>query len=541
MAMGVICLLMLASPGLAQSAAEYFVSSLPDVAADAYFPTMHAGTLPVSDDSSLFFWHIASQFQVTEPKTVLWLNGGPGCSSMDGALLELGPFRFSEDGSELVENVNGWNKYANLLFLDQPFGTGYSEVNEKNYVHDLEHVAENVLLFLQKWYEVFPEHKTHELYLAGESYAGQYIPYIYQAIAANDSSIPVAGVYLNNPWIDPAHQYLSYVPFIRKKGLITKEKDLETLEHLHTECAQSLSESEAIHVDNDVCNRISQYALKVYEGAKSCFNIYNIELTDTYPSCGMNWPPGIEFMSSYLSRSDVRRAFNVKTDGRWTECSSSVSRGFGSNNSPPAVYLLPEIIEDVPVLLMVGDLDYICNRDGLDAMVDNLQWGGSVGISDGKLEPFMMNNEVIGSIQASRNLTVVHLNKGSHMTPFELPYETRAVLHGFAGIATAYNASMEFDMPHSSREKDKIISDAMYRAYYQAGFVALAVVGGVMLIVGAVWWKNGGHTHVTLKGLMNALLHAAPKKGRPLGEYVNLQSFRRGRPETIYEEEEEEV
>lgn len=525
----------------AQSAADFYVESLPDVAPDAYFPEMHAGTLEVSEHSALFFWHVASQFQVSKPRTVFWLNGGPGCSSMDGALMEIGPFRFSEDGSQLIENVDSWNKYANLLFLDQPLGTGYSKAEEKIASNDLSTISENVVLFLQKYFEVFPEQKSHEIYIAGESYAGQYIPYIYKAIKDTDPSIKVAGLLLDNPWIDPAHQYPSYISFLFKHELITADQDTRTLLQLHQACIEELKGLDVVLSDNAVCNRISDYALQHFDDRKTCFNVYNIELTDTYSSCGMNWPPGVEFMSSYLSRSDVRRAFNVAEDGRWTECSTSVSASFRDSKSPAAVSLLPEILEEIPVLLLVGELDYICNIIGLRSMVDNLQWGGRTGLHDTTESRLVIRDTDVGTIASARNLTFVGLTKGSHMTPFELPYETRSIMYGFSGIAPTYNTSMEFDAPPTKQEKDKIVSDAMYRAYYQAGFVALGVVGGVLLIVALVSWRTGAKSSFTLRGLMNALLHAAPRKNKPLGEYVNLQTFRRfGRPATIHEEDEEE-
>lgn len=84
-----------------------------------------AGHLLVDDvkDAYLFFWYVPSV--VKSRQLVLWLNGGPGISSFDGALLEVGPLRIQQDGS-LTENAYGWHQRANLLFVDQPVGTGYS-------------------------------------------------------------------------------------------------------------------------------------------------------------------------------------------------------------------------------------------------------------------------------------------------------------------------------------------------------------------------------------------------------------------------------
>lgn len=74
-----------------------------------------------------------------------------------------------------------WNEYANVLFIDQPVGTGYSFGTGDEYAHELADAAEDVKVFLERWFEIFPEYSRMEIYLAGESYAGQYIPYTGQS------------------------------------------------------------------------------------------------------------------------------------------------------------------------------------------------------------------------------------------------------------------------------------------------------------------------------------------------------------------------
>lgn len=69
-----------------------------------------------------------------DPKTdplVIWLTGGPGCSSQLAFWTENGPYtyKYSKSGTERVlinYNENSWNNRANVLWLDQPVGTGFS-------------------------------------------------------------------------------------------------------------------------------------------------------------------------------------------------------------------------------------------------------------------------------------------------------------------------------------------------------------------------------------------------------------------------------
>lgn len=84
----------------------------------------------------LFFLHVQNKHIAERQRTVIWLNGGPGCSSMDGALMEVGPFRVTEDQT-LVNNEGSWHEFANLLFVDQPVGTGFSYVDGDGFIHEL--------------------------------------------------------------------------------------------------------------------------------------------------------------------------------------------------------------------------------------------------------------------------------------------------------------------------------------------------------------------------------------------------------------------
>ena len=90
-------------------------------------------------NGNLFFYHVQNKHIAEKQRTVIWLNGGPGCSSMDGAFMEIGPYRVMED-EKLVHNNGSWHEFANLLFVDQPVGTGFSYVDSNAYLHELQEV-----------------------------------------------------------------------------------------------------------------------------------------------------------------------------------------------------------------------------------------------------------------------------------------------------------------------------------------------------------------------------------------------------------------
>jgi carboxypeptidase D len=81
---------------------------------------------------------------------------------MDGALMEIGPYRV-KDNQTLIYNNGSWDEFANLLFVDQPVGTGFSYVNTDSYIHELDVMANQFLIFLDKWFKLFPEYEHDDV------------------------------------------------------------------------------------------------------------------------------------------------------------------------------------------------------------------------------------------------------------------------------------------------------------------------------------------------------------------------------------------
>ena len=94
----------------------------------------YAGFIPVrkldsNNSAEMFFWYFpAQEARVKNAPLVIWLQGGPGSSSMIGLFHELGPLQFVDEQLHLRKET--WNKHFNLLFIDNPVGTGYSFVNK---------------------------------------------------------------------------------------------------------------------------------------------------------------------------------------------------------------------------------------------------------------------------------------------------------------------------------------------------------------------------------------------------------------------------
>lgn len=156
---------------------EDALPQLPDC--DPFKVSSYSGYLEVSNNKSLHYMFVESENDPVNDPVVIWFNGGPGCSSLLGYFQEHGPFIFDDGESKIKPNPEPWNKKANVLYIESPAGVGYSFAKTSQ---DLKHndltTSEDAIAALLQWYAKFPEFKTNQLFISGESYGGIYVPYL---------------------------------------------------------------------------------------------------------------------------------------------------------------------------------------------------------------------------------------------------------------------------------------------------------------------------------------------------------------------------
>jgi len=165
--------------------------------------------------------------------TVLWLNGGPGSSSILGWLQEVGPLLMNATGG-LMENPYSWTKAGvNLLAIEAPMGVGFSYCSSqldgkacKNSDTSTAEVSRAALVdfFTTK----FPELARRPFYIAGESYAGVYIPTLSKELLEHSTSkgvVPLQGIMVGDPCTDNKVQSESMDPlwYSNKYGLMDSD------------------------------------------------------------------------------------------------------------------------------------------------------------------------------------------------------------------------------------------------------------------------------------------------------------------------------
>ncbi|XAR61852.1 Carboxypeptidase D [Bertholletia excelsa] len=245
---------------------------------------------------ALFYYFVESPQNSCSKPLVLWLNGGPGCSSLGyGAMEELGPFRVSSGGKTLYRNPYAWNNVANVLFLESPVGVGFS-------------TAEDSYTFIINWLERFPQYKTRDFYIAGESYASHYVPQLAYTIITknkktNQTIINLKGIAIGNAWIDDDTTFRGIYDYYGTHALNSNE----TNAGISSTCVQYLDQSEKEIGELDICN--------IY--APLC----NPSATKTaYPDSVENFDPCTDnHVHTYLNLEEVQRALHAKNTS-WTFC-----------------------------------------------------------------------------------------------------------------------------------------------------------------------------------------------------------------------------
>jgi carboxypeptidase D len=180
-------------------------SAIPDVNFD--IGESYAGLLPISSDPDesrqFYFWFFPSNNFAATDEILIWLNGGPGCSSLEGLLQENGPFQWQYGTFKPVPNPWTWVNLTNVVWIDQPIGSGFSQ--GRNNITTEAEMASQFLGFYRNFAQIF-DLSEKKIFIAGESYAGQYIPHIANAMldmndtkTFNLNSTMILDPLINNP------------------------------------------------------------------------------------------------------------------------------------------------------------------------------------------------------------------------------------------------------------------------------------------------------------------------------------------------------
>ncbi|KAH8806068.1 serine carboxypeptidase [Xylogone sp. PMI_703] len=372
-------------------------TALPDV--DFNIGESYSGLLPISsnkhDENRLFFWFFPSENPLAKKEIAIWLNGGPGCSSLDGFLQENGPFLWQSGTFAPIVNPYSWTNLTNMVWVDQPVTTGFSR-GTKNVTNEFD-VANQFMGFWKNFVDTF-DLRGYKVYILGESYAGMYVPYIASGfLDANDTHyFNLKGIQINDPSFGDG-EVLTTVPVVpallEYQNVINLNASfLQEITARNDACGYTdyfnkyvnqfppaglipvppSSGRRGCNIYNDVVTAI------FYENP--CFNIYH--LTDFCPYLWdvLGFPSLSGGPNNYFNRSDVQAQLHVPpTD--YTLCGGGENLfPEGDRSVPSSVGPLPSVIERTNnVIIGHGLLDFLLFSNGSLITIQNMTWNGAQG------------------------------------------------------------------------------------------------------------------------------------------------------------------
>ncbi|XP_047337838.1 serine carboxypeptidase II-2-like [Impatiens glandulifera] len=369
----------------------------------------------------LFYYFAEAVHFPTQKPLVLWLNGGPGCSSLGyGAMQELGPFGVNPDGKTLFIRPYSWNKAANMLFLESPTSVGFSYSNDTSDYNNLgdRNTARDAYAFLLKWFERFPEYKDRDFYITGESYAGVYAPQLadlirYKNEKAGKQIIRLKGIMIGNPDINHFTDEKGTYDYLWSHALLSDETHSLIMKY----CFKSPHFSSK--KDYLKCSNLQDKAYNE-SGNIDLYSIYaltcHIPKNATLPVSPPTPKQGTydqcvdHYVDSYLNLPYVQKALHAKPTS-WVLCSTPSYNWTDYTDSMFSTY--HRLIDThIKILIYSGDADSVVSvtstRYSLDAL--NLEvikpW-----------HPWIEDNEVGGYKVVYKGLTFATVRGAGHQVP----------------------------------------------------------------------------------------------------------------------------
>ncbi|PNP78538.1 hypothetical protein FNYG_08168 [Fusarium nygamai] len=396
----------------------------------------HSGYFSVGTNMSMFFWFFESRKNAKTAPLALWLNGGPGCSSMIGLFQENGPCTFNNGGSKPTLNPNSWNTFANMLYVDQPIGTGFSYGTD-DAVSTLA-AAPRVWKLLQAFYAQFPEYENRDFGIFTESYGGHYGPefafYFEQQNVAIEAGkikgekINLVALGINNGWIDPGAQYRDYIEYAANntyRKLITPTQYSKYLNTYNQKCVPAFAKCPGLTGNDAACGKADDICRKAIESPLE--KLADFDAYDIRAPSNDSFPPKTYY--TYLSSPSVKKAIGARAD--YQECGNESFNKFMASGDRARSFLptLSQVIDSkIQVLIWAGDADWICNWMGNYRALNSIAPKSFVSAP---LKLFTVGGKEYGEFKTCGNLSWLRVYGAGHEVP---AYQPEAALAAF--IAT---------------------------------------------------------------------------------------------------------
>lgn len=377
---------------------------------------------------------------------IVWLTGGPGCSSSLALLTENGPCSVTPDGQSTTLNPYSWTEAAHVLWLDQPAGVGFSYGEESDYNEEM--ISEDVYYFFQAFMKKYPEYSENPFFVVGESYGGHYAPAVAHKIWMKNKelvghdesgavSINLSGLAVGNGLTNPIEQYKWYpeMAYHNSHGIQTVTR--ETYEGMKEAVPKCVKLIEQCNGGNSIINKFACQSAFVLcnVGETSPYQVTGLNPYDIRKECG-DKPLCYDFdhVVNFLNLDSTKEALHVSEEShKWETCNMVINLKFHTDWMKDFSPMVADMLNDgIPALIYAGDVDFICNYLGNQAWTLGLEWPHKEEFNDA--EPHEWGGDETkpyGMARSSNGLTFLQVYDAGHMVPSDVPEGALEMIQNF--------------------------------------------------------------------------------------------------------------
>lgn len=390
-------------------------SKVTNEALNAVAPS-HTGFLTVNKlyNSNIFFWYVPAKSNADTAPLVLWLQGGPGGSSLFGLFVEHGPFQVDKDAN-LHERDIAWTEQFNMLYIDQPVGTGYSFTDkEQGYATTEDDVAKDLYEALRQFYTIFPQLLENEFYISGESYAGKYIPSLGYKIHTENKNednlkIPLTGMAIGDGLVDPINQWF-YGDFLYQNGFVD-ENDKNRLNDLSEEAVKLLREgSPESQLRATLLFNQMMALFQEKTGLNDPFNFNN----DVQPM-------EFNYYQDFLNKSEVREGTHVGNLPYYNISMPAYKHLLGDFAVSVAQKVATLLDNDYKMMIYNGQVDVIVTHPGTEKWIRNMNWKNKDAYTTVGRDIWRVEDKVAGYVREVGTLKRILVRKAGHILSYDQP------------------------------------------------------------------------------------------------------------------------
>ncbi|KAJ3571869.1 hypothetical protein NP233_g3480 [Leucocoprinus birnbaumii] len=393
----------------------------------------------------IFFYFFESRNDPDTDDVIFWTNGGPGCSSSMGLFMELGPCRVKDENST-VFHPESWNTNANIFFVDQPVGVGFSYAEHGEAVGTTEEAAKDITSFVAIFFEHFSKFKGRAFHMAGESYGGRYVPVFAAEVYDQNARLVEAGltpinlqsVMIGNGVFDFASLYLSYYDMQCTPASVPPVMSISNcvaMKKILPRCEQWVKESCLDHFDAINCAAASNFCST---NLADPYDELDLNPYDMSRECKGELKQNLCYyetktIARYLDQPHVRTKLGVDPSitANFSSCAESVSTLFeqSMDSMHQTQHHIGALLErGIRALIYVGTYDWICNWVSNEQWTLNMEWSGREHFVKEKLREWTVDGQKAGLVRSKHGLTFVTVDSAGHMVPFDKPKESLALV-----------------------------------------------------------------------------------------------------------------